>query len=163
MTLKHVFQAQDYLSSLRWYQSTLSKSEASFKILSLTGFAHTWCATLKAISLLSDNAAKEQPTFKKRDWRISNASKEIWKTITLQALYQHLYENWEKPFSDFSFSTLTNMVKYGIAKTRLRSLMVLISQGAAWNSQHLEAVVFMLLCKWDHGKVLSYLLEMELW
>lgn len=138
---------------------------SQLQILSLTSFAHTWCATLKVISLLSAEIIM-QPRNSPRSRKGTEEFQMLQKKFEKQSpckLYTNIYMKTEKsPFRTFLSAHLSTWLNE-IAKTRLRSLMVLISQGTPWNSQHLEAVVFMPFCKWDHGKVLSYLLEMELW
>lgn len=94
------------------------------KHLSLRSFAHTWCATLKGTSLLSDDVimqcrnnlcsreeTKEHLYFKgnlKNYHPASSIATLMWKL--------------RKALSDFSFSTLNTTVKYGNIKTKLRIL-----------------------------------------
>lgn len=127
--------------SIKWHLSMFSKHRIIFphyghttvpfqnlkpasKCLSLQSFAHTWCAALKGTFLLSVEVimqprnsigsrkeTKEQLYFKgnlKNNHPASSIATLTWKL--------------RKALSDFSFSTLNNMVKYGIAKTKLRTL-----------------------------------------
>jgi len=71
MTFNHVFQAQDYLSSLASFYSTLPKSEASCKMSQSYEFCTHFCVSFnfeRHFPALSwgYNATKKQPMFKKK-------------------------------------------------------------------------------------------------
>lgn len=124
MTFKHAFQAQIIFPHYGDTTVPFQNLKPASKCLSLRSFAHTWCATLKDTSLLSAEVitqwrncpysrkeTKDQFDFKgnlKNNHPASSIATLTWKL--------------RKALSDFSFSTLNNMVKYGIAKTKLRSL-----------------------------------------